>query len=314
MTDQTGQFIRKVSLLLVNGSETLDLSDMHIRFRTQQQDEESPSNCSIRVFNLNAQTLDKVQNEFSRVVLQAGYENGSFGVIFDGTIKQFRIGREPDKVNSYIDILAADGDLGYNWATVNKSMSAQTTSGEKVAAAVLAMSGHGLKAGQLLGPMGGILPRGKVLLGMARAILRSETQNNGATWSIQNGEINIIPLTGYLPGQAVVLTALTGLIGRPEQTDGGIRCRCLMNPKITVGGLVQIDNASINRTIQQQPGSAPLAYDKWAKLQQLATVTADGTYRVYVAEYVGDTRGADWYVDLICLTVNPDTNMCSKFR
>lgn len=46
-------------------------------------------------------------------------------------------------------------------------------------------------------------------------------------------------------------------------------------------GLIKIDNKSINQTIQQNQDAAPLAYNQYAGLQQLATVTDDGIYRVY---------------------------------
>lgn len=310
------QYGRRASLFLTDetGVNLLDLSEMHFRFQTAQEDAESPNNCAIRVFNLSEETLRKVKREYSRVILQAGYYNGPFGVIFDGTIKQYRIGKEQDAVTTYLDILAADGDLAYNFALVNKSLVAGSSAGDRIAEAVAAMSKLGVNSGTNLIPnTGGTLPRGKVLFGLAKGILRSEVQTNGATWSIHNGKVNIIPLEGYLPGEAVVLTAQTGLIGRPEQTAEGIRCRVLLNPKIIVGGAVQIDNKSINQLQQRDPGAAPLAYNKWSSIQYLATVTDDGLYRVYVAEYVGDTRGEDWYADLICLTINPVTNTCKKF-
>lgn len=308
------QYGRRASLFLTDGEEVLDLSEMHFRFQTVQEDVESPSNCAIRVFNLSEETLRKVRKEYSRVILQAGYVNGPFGVIFDGTIKQFKIGKELDAVTTYLDILAADGDKAYNFAIVNKSLAAGSSSGERVAEAVAAMSSYGVTQGPNLIPnTGGILPRGKVLFGLAKGILRSEVQTQGATWSIQNGKVQIIPLDGYLPGEAVVLTSQTGLIGRAEQTAEGIKCRALLNPKIIVGGAVKIDNESINRLEYQDPGAAPLAYNKWASIQYLATIADDGLYRVYVAEYVGDTRGQEWYVDLTCLTINPVTNTCKRY-
>lgn len=309
------QFIRKASLLLVEGDKALDLSQMHFRFQTAQEDAESPSNCAIRVFNLSEDTVKKIRGEYSRVVLQAGYENNAaFGMIFDGTIKQFRIGKDVDGINNYLDILAADGDIAYNFATVNAAIAAGSSAGERIALAVAAMTAKGVKGGTMIIPStGGVLPRGKVLFGMAKAVIRSEVATIGSTWSIQNGEVQILPLTGYAPGEAVVLTALTGLIGRPEQTADGVRCRALMNPKIVVGGLIKIDNKSVNQTIQQNPDSAPVPFNQWTGIQQLATITADGIYRVYVAEYVGDTRGQEWYVDIIGLTVNPVTQQVKAY-
>ncbi len=305
-------FGRKTSLMLVEGEKALDLSDLRFRFSTKQEDEEGPNNCEIRVFNLSGDTIKKIRGEYSRVILQAGYESAAFGVIFDGTIKQYRIGREGTE--SYLDILAADGDIAYNYATVNRSLAAGTDAGERIAALVQAMGKYGTKPGTMIIPStGGTLPRGKVLFGMAKSIMRAEVQNIGATWSIQDGYVNVIPLTGYLPGEAVQLNHFSGLVGRPEQTADGIRARCLLNPKIVIGGLVIINNSSINQTLQQNPNAAPLAYNQWAGLQALANVTTDGVYRVYVAEHMGDTRANDYYTDLICLTVDPVTETVKAY-
>lgn len=303
-------YLRKCTLLVTSGEDALDLSDMHITFETKQEDEESPNNCAIRVYNLSRETVSKIQGEYTRVVLQAGYQNASFGVVFDGTIKQFATGKE-NATTRYLDILGADGDKAYNFSVINKSLAAGSTPEQRINALIAAMAPHGVTKGELLIPgTGGILPRGKVLFGLARGQLRSQTQNLGATWSIQNGKVNVIPLQEYLPGEVVVLTSQTGLIGRPEQTQDGLKARCLINPRIGIGGLVKIDNKSINRTYQQADYSVPgaqLPYNKYVGIQQFADVTADGLYRVYVAEYKGDTRGLPWWMDLILLAVDPAT-------
>lgn len=310
-------YLRKASLIVMQsngepfpGDEGLDLSEMHFTFEVHQEDEESPNNARIRVYNLARETVARIQGEYVRVVLQAGYQNASYGVIFDGTIKQFGVGKENPKT-TYLDLLAADGDLAYNFATINKSLAAGSTPEQRVKALIEAMAPKGVTQGEVLIPgTGGVLPRGKVLFGMARAGLRAQTQNLGATWSIQNGKVNVIPLQEYLPGEAVVLTSATGLIGRPEQTQNGVRARCLINPRIGVGSLVRIDNASINKLYQQADFNIPtgqLPYNRYAGVQMLADVTADGLYRVYVAEYQGDTRGKPWWMDLILLAVDPAT-------
>lgn len=309
-------YLRKCSLVVMQGSGNdpgtpgLDLSDMHITFQSRQEDEESPNNCRIRVHNLTRETISRIQGEYTRVVLQAGYQYASYGVIFDGTIKQFGVGRE-NPTTTYLDILAADGDLAYNFSVVNKSLAAGSTPEHRIAAVIQAMAPNGVEKGEVIVPgTGGVLPRGKVLFGLAKGALRAQTQNIGATWNINNGKINIVPLDGYLPGEAVVLTSRTGLIGLPEQTQEGLKARCLINPRITVGSLVKIDNKSINQTFQQTDFTIPgaqLPYDKYVGIQQFADITADGLYRVYVAEYEGDTRGLPWWMNLILLAVDPTT-------
>jgi hypothetical protein len=285
----------------------LDLSAFRFTFKTVQQDVESPNNCAIRVYNLSADTVETIRKgEYSRVVLQAGYDQ-LYGVIFDGTIKQFRVGRE-SMTETYLDILAADGDIPYNQAIVNKTLAAGSAPQDRVNAAVDAMKERGATQGYQMEFTGGILPRGKVLFGMARAYLRSESQAQGATWNISNGRINIVPLKGYLPGEAVVLSTSTGMIGIPEQTIDGLRASCLLNPRIVVGGLVKIDNKSINQTIQANPSAAPIPYNQYAGLQLLAKITSDGIYRVLVAEHEGDNRGSPWFTHLVCLALDSSSN------
>lgn len=303
------QWQRRCSLLLLDGSdEALELSDLHVTFNVKQEDEESPNNASIRVENLSNDVMQLVQQEYSRVVLQAGYWSAAFGVIFDGQIKQFRKGRA-DAKTTYLDILAADGDLAYNFSVVNRTLAAGSTPQQRVRAIVDAMAPNGLKPGEVDIPdAGGILPRGKVLFGLAKSALRQAVRDRGCTWNISGGRVNVTPLDGYIAGEAVVLTAATGLIGRAEQTENGVQARCLINPRIQVGALVKIDNASINQTVAAPEFRLPvgqLPFDRYAGVQMFADVSADGLYRVYVAECVGDTRGQDWYMDLILLAVDP---------
>lgn len=315
-------YLRKVSLLLVEGSNALDLSDFHIIFDVQQEDQESPNNARIRVHNLAPDLVKRIKGEYSRVVLQAGYQQTNYGVIFDGTIKQWGEGRENDRVNTFLDILAADGDQAYNFAYINKSLNAGSTPEQRLEVLFQAMGALDVTRGTVVPQananqtFGGTLPRGKVFWGLARTHLRSQVENLGATWSIQNGKINIIPLEEYLPGQAVVLNSLTGLVGRPEQTQEGVLARALINPRIGIGNLVKIDQASVNRVSQHSNSVIPvgqLPYDKRVGVQYLADVSADGLYRVYVIKYQGDTKATPWWMDLILLSVDPSTNKVKAY-
>ena len=315
------QFLRKATLLVqrpaVTGNnpsayvpgETLDLSELQFRFNTVQQDVESPNNCTIRVYNLNQSTVDKLSKfEYSQVILQAGYQD-SYGVIFQGQIKQFRVGRE-NATTTYLDILAADGDLAYNFTFIRQTIAAAAnTTANTTQAALTEFKKNGVSGGYMdpLISTGGVMPRGKVLFAHGREVMRKAVQSVGATWNISNGQINITALDGYLPGEAVVLNALTGMVGIPRQTENGLEVQCLLNPKLVVGGLVKIDNTSVNQ-LMRQPGSAPIPYNSYVGLQFLANVTNDGLYRLYVVEHDGDTRGPNWYTNLICLAIDPSTN------
>lgn len=303
------QYIRKWSLILTTGSAGLDLSQLRIRFRVTQGDTEAPGTAAIRVYNLAPSTANAVEKEYQRVVLQAGYENGNYAVIFQGTIKQIVRGRE-SALESFVDIFAADGDEAYNFAVVNASIAAGSTLVDRVKAIAEPMSDKGvtLDSGaedalqKTLAPTGGTLPRGKVLFGMSRAALADVVTSGACTWSIQNGKIVVIPLTGYLPGEAVVLSAETGLIGVPEATVDGMRIKCLLNPLIRIGTRVKIDNAAINLTTIRSQG-----FPRYSDLSFVASPARDGVYRVLVVEFTGDSHGQEWYGDIVALAIDPST-------
>lgn len=296
------QWKRRFGLQVLSDTQAIDLSEMHVQFMIGNSDEETPNTASIRIFNLNKETADKVQiKEFSRVIVQAGYEEGPFGVLFDGTIMQFRRGRM-NATDTYLDILAACGDQEYNFGIVSASMPAGTPT-----PVVMQEVGKQMGLPNILSNVtGGVLPRGKVLWGMGRTHLRQIAATAGASWSIQNGGLQMSTFKHYLPGEAVVLNSSTGMIGVPIQTDQGISVRCLINPKIRIGGLVQLNNKDINTMVNQDPSKAILPYDQWAGTAVLLAdvIQGDGFYCAFVVEHHGDTRGEDWYSDIVCLAVD----------
>ncbi len=302
MTVSNQQWIRRAGLQVIGALDAIDLSEMHFKFFIGQSDEETPNTATIRVYNLGPDTVKRVlMKEYSQVIVQAGYENGPFGVIFDGTIIQYRRGRE-NATDTYLDILASTGDIPYNFGTVSLSMAAGTPVDARLAAIGKQM---GLPKIQTT-VNGGVLPRGKVLWGMARTAVRQEAMTQGATWSIQNGNtLQMTPFKKYTKGEAVVISSSTGMIGIPEQTDQGISVRCLLNPKLVIGGLLRLNSNDINKTLQQNPSLGPIPYNQWAGIQYRARIIeGDGLYQAFVCEHQGDTRGNPWYSDIVCLAVD----------
>jgi len=297
------QWIRKVGLILVKGEKGLDLSNFRIRFEVTSADVETPNNAAIRVYNLKPETILAIQ-EFSEVVLNAGYQNGNYGVIFKGTIKQFKIGRE-NAIDNYLDILAGDGDIEYNQAFIEMSLKSNTTPKSQIEQIAKEM-GTSADLGSLMIDKQHIPSlRGAVLFGLARSNLRNIATSLDASWSIQDGSVLFLDNTGYRDGEKVKINVGTGLIGVPEQTSGGIRVRCLINSRIQIGCLIELNNAEINQLVQQDPSAAPVPYNQRTGIQQNAALnTKDATYRVYAIDHQGDTRGQEWYSTLTCLAVD----------
>lgn len=298
------QYMRKASLIVGYNEASrgaLELKDFRFRFSINRGDAQTPNYADIRVYNLDETTVNSIQKEFTRIVVQGGYE-GQFGILFDGQIKQVRRGRED--VDTYIDITAADGDSAYNFSVTALSLAAeQTTPKDQISQLIKHMAVYGVSGGYI--PIddgsGNALPRGKTIFGLTRDALRKLCKNASASWSIQDGKLDIIPLTSYKPGEAVVITSATGMIGLPQQTQNGIEVKMLLNPNVKIGQLLKIDNASI----QRMRFSLGLDGIQQYNISNVSTkINDDGLYYVMVANHSGDTRADEWYTSVICLSVD----------
>jgi hypothetical protein len=300
----------------------VDLSAFRIQFKTTAMDVDVPPEAIIRVYNLSNSTVQNIQNEFQNVTLQAGYENGNFGVIFQGSIIRIRKGRLSN-IDTFVDMLCGNLDAVYNFGFVSgaiKSGSSQQDALDSLKTSVAnspaaQTSPNALAAGVKYGSIpdsfgtGGTLPRGKVQFGLARDYWTDIANSTGTQWSIgPDGTVNFVQSTGYLPGNPVPINSQTGMIGVPEATQQGIEVKTLLNPNIKNGTQILLDNASITTTAVTNP----TAYGDFslASAGFTANTNTDGSYKSIVVEHEGDTRGAgnDWFTRVVCLSIDPSAN------
>lgn len=296
--EDTEQWIRKASLI-VGTEDALDLSELRFIFRIKRGDTQTPNTLRVRVYNVSEQTALRTMKEFTRVVLQAGYE-GNYGIIFDGTIIQVRIGRE-NQTDTYVDITAADGDSAYNFGFVNTTLAAGATMQDVVDASLKVMEPKGVTKGYMAPLTERRLPRGKVMFGLARDFMAGVARTSQSVWSIQDGKAVMWPETSYNPGDVPEIGPDTGLVGLPEQTSNGITARMLLNPSVKIGTLIRLKNEAI-----QLYEYSPVA-DQQAENSRVAMQSAlqeEGYYYVMLAEHWGDTRGNDWHTEVVCLSAD----------
>lgn len=294
------QYLRQISCVIgTQGGAAKEFKDFRVVFTVKRGDLQTPNTCDVRIYNLSDNTANLVQKEFTYLALQAGYES-NFGLIFQGTVKQYRKGRS-DQKDSYLDITAADGDEGYNFSTAIGSLAAGASPQDRWAFLNKAMSGNGVTAGSapFLSSNGSV--RGRVFCGMAKDELRTFANDQGCTWSIQDGQLTLIQKTGFVGGRVPVISPQTGLIGVPEQTQNGIAIKTLLNPRLKIGQLIQLQS-TVNQ--QRLDTNYLSAVSSNFNLQNGAKVAGDGVYYVMVAEHTGDTRGNPWYTDLICIAAD----------
>lgn len=307
-TDNAQLYGRVCQLVVSNKTlNGLDLSQFRIKFQVKTSDTATPNTADIRVYNLEEQTAVKIRKEFTKVVLQAGYE-GNYGVIFQGNIKQVIIGRE-SATDTFIDIVAGDGDRAYNFAIVATSLAKGSTQNDQVKAAITPMVAKGVTAGAMSDTGTNQLPRGKVMYGNSRNYLRDVAQTTGSSWSIQNEKVTFVSKSAYLPGTAVLINSDTGMIGTPQQTNEGVNVKCLLNPNLKISGRIKLDNRSVQR-VKLNIDQIAAAKGDVSAINNLIPrdLNADGVYYVLVVSHAGDNRGIEWYSNLVTLSIDQTAN------
>jgi len=101
-----------------------------------------------------------------------------------------------------------------------------------------------------------------------------------------------------------LLTPDTGLIGMPTQSVDGIHVRALLNPCFRAGTQVKLQNSSILEAQINPSGDEP-TYN--------APLDRDGACSPRQVSHTGDTRGNDYYTDMICTGLNTPPPLSSVF-
>ena len=304
------QYLRNCSLLIgpAAGGTAIELaaSGLRVTFKVTHADVQTPNVLRAKVYNLSAQTQAMIVATYApstspQVILSVSYGENPVQQLFIGTATFYRAGRD-NQTDTFFEITAADGDLFYNFGAVNQSLAAGWTQTDLNSAINSSLAQNMIVRGFTAPLPSTAAPRGKVVYGLARDVLRDQSATTGTTWQIQDGKLVTIANNGTLPGQAIVLTRYTGLIGLPQQTQQGITARALINPMIRPGAVVQLDNSAIQ--LAQQAAGYSAQANQFNAFLSTVTLNPNGFYRVLVADFEGDTRGNPWYVDIICIDVN----------
>lgn len=243
-----------------NGS--LKINKLRIAFEVHKTINEKPNPANLRIWNLNRDHINQLlSGEYKEIKLSVGY--GVLSEIYKGDITKVKILR--DGADFIMEIESGDGFEDYSKSRTNTTIKAGATDKEIVKQLSKTMSKTKLGASEF--PNKRALTRGKVLHGDTRDYISRVAKNNNADWSIQNGELVFLPRDKVLDEQAVVLSQESGLISSPEQTDDGLELKCLLNPLIKIGGLVNV------KSMQEY---------------------FDGEYKIVNLVHSGDAMSNDW--------------------
>ena len=303
-----------------NGNDNvsaIDLSQFRVRFVIDQAVTGKPCSAEITIYNVSKSTVDsipyptnqEVQDKKIIVILEAGYQENN-GVIFRGELYWKSVGRESE-TDTFMRLVAATGDTALQYSVVNASLKKGSTQKDFFELVSKQLVENGLevsKAPQQL--MMTRLPRGKTVFRMSKDALDMIASTNSINWGVGTQGLVCVSKKPVQDDnqEVVVLNANSGLIGRPRLTPSGVEIQCLLNPKIDIGTIIQINNKSIQRNSYQT--------NYGAFVENLPTtdayVDADGLYQVIARQHTGDNRGNEWYTTVMCIgldattPINPD--------
>lgn len=258
---------------------SMEITDLRCTFTCEKAVSDTPNYSVITVYNLSADNIASIKAG-DTVILEAGYVNGNYGLIFTGQIVQPYVSRE-DNTDTALNLVVQDGDAYLNSGFVMTTLAA-CTQADVVAACTAGNSDitNGILSGALNTAQ---LPRGKVLFGKSSDYVRQAANTCDTQFYVEDGKVNVVAATDYASNQAVELNEGTGLIGTPSQTDDGISGECLINPSIKLNTLVHVRPALVQQ--------AKVAEGK----TEYTAVNTDGIYKIIKLTYAGDTHGDEWY-------------------
>jgi hypothetical protein len=290
----------KITILLADGTTGLVVSDsdfgenaLKCTFEIQKHTWEAYWFGLITIYNFTGPTLNMVITQGMKVIVEAGYKDGLYGKIYEGSVFQPMFDRE-DVVNYKTTLSCMDGLGLFDGNLINVTLQSGYDYSELIA--TMAKNARTpIPIGQTMEFQAKKMPRGKTVFGDPKKYLRQVSADNNAQFYIGDGKMNILNVndeSDLNANDAIILTPETGLIGTPQQTQDGIVFRCFLDSRIGIQKpltMVKIDNAVI-RQVKQSVG------------QYITPLDQDGYYKVIGIRHIGDTRGNDWYTE--CTAVN----------
>ncbi len=247
------------------------IEELRCSFTVERNLKAEPNKLDLSIFNLKKETRERLCKRDVKVEIAAGYKD-AVGTIFVGTAR--RVYPVTDGPNVVLRVQGGDGEKALGSARFSQSFGPNT----KIADVLDKMAGSlGVKAdaakerirkGDYRGGLKEFV-NGFNFSGALRSEFDRQMHNAGLTWSVQNGELQILAENETTQQEALRFAADTGLVGSPELADKGIvKFRVLMQAALSPGRKVVLSSKTINGTI---------------KLTKLA--------------FKGDSHGAEWFVD-----------------
>ncbi len=305
----------------------VDFSQFRVVFSVTNTLSGAPPTADIRIYNVSDDTVSRIKQEGQKVILQAGYEENN-ATIFQGDLVQRYKGTvivtpgaaEDSRLNSVLQIIARTNDKAHTYGMINTCLPAGANAGHLAKSIMDEYAKYGLKPGVLPDLPPARLTRGKVYYRPLKKALDDFCRTYGLQSCYYGDELGVVPVDKTFNEKPIVLNGKTGLIGTPVMSISGLKVKTLMRPEIRLNSTLQIANGDIlyDDTNKPQASSGTQEKkdtDKKDSGQQPASknaVDVNGLYKIVSITHKGDTRGNDWYMEMVCTAANPTGSESKK--
>lgn len=244
MSTNSAYYGRKYNLKITTfGGTDIDVSNLRCTFHTDKKILSTFQSAEIIIYNLAPDTETDIFKNGQYVKLEAGYENGAYGVIFKGFIFQPIRGKE-EPTTTFLRLCCMDGDYFLQAGLVNLTF-ASGVDAATIAKQICRSSTPPFDIDIEAELSKYKLQRGKTVSGNPMDYLRDLALSHNASLYVNHGKAHITSLSKSAPAIVPDLNAKTGLIGMPQQTAEGITFTCLINPTFDLDTFVHINNQEI---------------------------------------------------------------------
>lgn len=271
-------------------TETILIKGLRVSFSILKSTSSTTNSAVIKIWNLSQDNRNLIKDFGDEVTLYAGYrEQGGPQVLFVGDTTTVMHVYELPEIITVLE--CGDGDKYINRLRVSltygENISAQTIISDIASQMANQETGEPLRFVEFASSNNIVYRQGFQFVGMAKDALDSVCNYLGLQWSIQNNQLQVIPINGTISEPIIQVNESNGMQGVPqrytyralelyrsvEERNTGYKVNVALNPFILPGS--KIDLASTHLKIR-------------------------GPYRVETIRHEGDTYGLIWSSQIEC--------------
>lgn len=209
----------------------------------------SSQTATFRLFGLGEKTRDLIQKDWFEAIgdvravqFKVGYEGDPTTMIFNGTMKQAQSCKRAGAVDYVTTVEAFDGGAAMSNGFSLRTIAAGTQFSDLIKN--LASDLPGIAKTANIGSFPGTTKRGSSFAGNTWAYIFQ--MSNGLA-VIDDGKLKVLNPNEYIGADIPELSSEAGLTGTPERYLNMMRVTMLLEPKFTIGQLVNLKSSTLKK-------------------------------------------------------------------